>query len=214
MDAKQIKKIYSNLAKEYNSIIKNKAKYIAYKKISKLTIKHLNKKNARILDLGCGTGLSSIEFLKKGYKVTGVDIAKGMISEAKKLPFEKFVCQNIETPLNVSDDSFDAVTLVGVMEFIENPTQLFKEVNKKLIQEGVFALTLPKKMSKNSQLNIKSYYKKEIEKIIKTTNFKIIETHKFFGYRKNNENVEYYGYILKKNEIQNKKICFTNKNFL
>lgn len=37
-----------------------------------------------ILDIGCGTGRHSIEFAKRNYKVTGVDISSGMLSEAKK----------------------------------------------------------------------------------------------------------------------------------
>jgi cyclopropane fatty-acyl-phospholipid synthase-like methyltransferase len=37
-----------------------------------------------ILDIGCGTGRHSIELAKRGYKVTGVDISLGMLSQAEK----------------------------------------------------------------------------------------------------------------------------------
>jgi 2-polyprenyl-3-methyl-5-hydroxy-6-metoxy-1,4-benzoquinol methylase len=37
-----------------------------------------------ILDMGCGTGRHSIEFAKRGYRVTGVDISSGMLMQAEK----------------------------------------------------------------------------------------------------------------------------------
>lgn len=39
---------------------------------------------SHILDVGCGTGRHSVELAKRGYKVTGIDISAGMLSEAKK----------------------------------------------------------------------------------------------------------------------------------
>ncbi|HEX7401980.1 MAG TPA: methyltransferase domain-containing protein [candidate division Zixibacteria bacterium] len=40
-------------------------------------------KRGSILDMGCGTGRHSIELAKRGYKVTGVDLSSGMLSQAK-----------------------------------------------------------------------------------------------------------------------------------
>ena len=39
---------------------------------------------SHILDVGCGTGRHSVELAKRGYKVTGIDISSGMLSQAKK----------------------------------------------------------------------------------------------------------------------------------
>lgn len=201
MRSEQIKNVYSRLAKEYDNIVLNKAKYVAYKKMGLLTIKELNKQgkeDAEILDLGCGTGLSSLEFFKKGYRVTGIDIAEGMIKEAKKLPFERLVCQDIEAPLQVKDTAFDAVVLVGVMEFMEKPAKVFREVRRKLVTDGIFSLTVPVKRPRASKLNIKSYYKKEMEPVFKKAGFIVLKCEKIFGYKKQGETVQYYGYVLKK----------------
>jgi len=40
---------------------------------------------ARLLDLGCGTGWTSVFFAKRGYEVAGVDIAPDMIEQANLL---------------------------------------------------------------------------------------------------------------------------------
>ncbi len=39
---------------------------------------------ASILDIGCGTGRHAVEFARRGYSVTGVDISSGMLAIARK----------------------------------------------------------------------------------------------------------------------------------
>ncbi|MDT3739479.1 MAG: class I SAM-dependent methyltransferase [Candidatus Kapabacteria bacterium] len=41
-------------------------------------------KQARILDIGCGTGRHSIELTKRGYKITGIDLSDSMLKRAKE----------------------------------------------------------------------------------------------------------------------------------
>lgn len=198
MKPEEIKKIYSKLAKDYDKIVLKKVKYTAHRKIGKWVIKELKTKKAKILDLGCGTGLSSLEFFKKGYEVTGIDIAPGMVKQAKKLPFRRLICQNLEARLKVKKEEYDVVVLVGVMEFIKRPVRLFKEINQKLKRKGIVALTVPKKMPKSSKLNIHSYSKKEIEQVFKNAGFKVVGYKDVFGYKKRDEVVSYHGYVLRK----------------
>ncbi|MBW2973467.1 methyltransferase domain-containing protein [Candidatus Woesearchaeota archaeon] len=205
MKPETIKKEYSKLAKEYGRIVKW-AKYTAHLKIARMIIGKISNKKAKVLDLGCGSGISSALFFKKGYQVTGIDIAPGMIKQAKKLPFQKLICQNIEKPLKVPKNHFDAAILTSVMEFIQNPLQLFKRINKVLKDGGYFALTVPKKLTKKQQESlrktkwtIESYHKKEIEPMFKKAGFKIEKKTEFFGwYTKDRRKIQYYGYLLKK----------------
>jgi SAM-dependent methyltransferase len=39
---------------------------------------------ASILDVGCGTGRHSVELARRGFAVTGVDLSKGMLAQARK----------------------------------------------------------------------------------------------------------------------------------
>ena len=199
MKPEEIIKKYSDAAKVYDQKGLDSG-YIADKKIALAVIDELRLKNAKIIDLGCGTGLSSVEFFKKKYNVTGIDITPKMIEEARKYPFEKLICQNLDTPLKVEDNQFDAAVLTGVMEFIQDPLALFKEVNRVLKAEGVFAITVPQKFPEGSKIPFKSYSKKEIEPVFKMAGFRIISCEEFFGYRKwgSGEEINYYGYVLRK----------------
>ena len=42
------------------------------------------KPGMRLLDVGCGTGRHSIEFARRGYRVTGVDLSEDMLARAKQ----------------------------------------------------------------------------------------------------------------------------------
>ena len=87
--------IYSRLAKTYDRELRDDMQYTAYSKVPQLVINALGHKQANILDLGCGTGLSSLLFFELGYDVTGIDGTGAMIRRARKLPYKKVIQQDL-----------------------------------------------------------------------------------------------------------------------
>ncbi len=75
---------------------------------------------ASILDLGCGTGLHAIELGRRGYKVTGIDLAADMIAVAqRKNSGVTFICRDIGE--NSDLGPFDAcVSLYNVVNCLED----------------------------------------------------------------------------------------------
>ncbi|MCU6793314.1 methyltransferase domain-containing protein [Paenibacillus sp. WQ 127069] len=66
----------------------------------------------RFLDLGCGTGKFSIPIANRlGYKVTGVDASKAMLSKTKEKDTEKLIQFIVGDAYNLPflDGYFDAV---------------------------------------------------------------------------------------------------------
>jgi ubiquinone/menaquinone biosynthesis C-methylase UbiE len=197
MRIQDIKEIYSEFSKSYEIDVKRKMRYTAYLKLPKAVIKHLNSTASRILDLGCGTGLSSLVFFKSGYQVTGIDGTRAMIDKARRLPFQKLICQNLEKKLRVKDQSFDAAVMIGIMEYIENPAALFEQVRRKLKRGGIFGLTLPQKSSWYTESGLRSYYKKDIEPVMLEVGFRIIECERILGLEQYGRRAYYWNYVLK-----------------
>lgn len=197
MDVKEIVEVYTYYAGHYENEFTNERRYTAYKRIPQLVIGELGKGPARILDLGCGTGLSSRMFFEKGYEVTGIDITRAMIKKARRLPYKKLIRQNLEEPLAVADGHFDAVVMIGVMEHIESPFKVFNEAHKKLRGGGLFALTAPCKSAWFSSSGLKCYYKKEIEPLVRRAGFKMVFSEKTFGYE-DEEDVYFWNFLLRR----------------
>jgi len=64
-----------------------------------------------LLDVGCGTGRHAIELARRGFRVTGVDISSGMLSQAREKAAAAGVAVTwIETDATrfATDSSFDA----------------------------------------------------------------------------------------------------------
>ena len=102
---------------------------------------------ARILDLGCGTGLELDEFfaMNPSAKVTGIDLAAGMLNELKK----KFSGKDINLILGsyfevpFGEDQFDAsVSVESLHHFTkEEKIPLYKKLKAALKNGGYFILT-------------------------------------------------------------------------
>lgn len=74
----------------------------------------------KILDVGCGTGLSGLALKEAGFEaIDGCDLSKGMLDKAAALDIYRrlFACDLNEPPLDVADEHYNAVTAVGVFSF-------------------------------------------------------------------------------------------------
>ncbi|MDJ0614976.1 MAG: class I SAM-dependent methyltransferase [Rhizobiaceae bacterium] len=75
---------------------------------------------SNILDVGCGTGLSGLALQNAGYtNIDGCDLSEGMLEKAASLEIygRLFACDLNQPPLDVEDQSYDAITAVGIFSF-------------------------------------------------------------------------------------------------
>ncbi len=103
------------------------------------------RKGNKVLEVGCGVGLTSVYLAKKGCKVTGIDISKGMIrkakerAEKKKVKIEFLVADAQKLPFGNS--VFDAVICESVMAFIPDKKRAMKEFARVVKRGGHVGIT-------------------------------------------------------------------------
>ena len=198
MRLRSVQAIYSQFASDYERVMRNDMQYTAHLEVPQLVINALGHQRANILDLGCGTGLSSLPFLERGWQVTGIDGTSSMLHRAQELPYTELIQQDLESPWRVRDRSFDGIVMIGVMEYIANPGALFRQARRKLVDSGVFGVTVPYKSKRCTEANLRTYYKKEIVPVILTAGFTIESCVKTLGFNDAGTRVHYCNYLLRK----------------
>lgn len=110
------------------------------------TIQHKNiiqsyiKRNQKILDYGCGSGLL-VELLRGKYNITGYDINKDVITTAKTLfPHSKLT--NV-----LPNDKYNCIVLSHVIEHTHKPQLMLNQIHNLLLPNGIIIVTTPNSQS-------------------------------------------------------------------
>ncbi|MEK6697996.1 MAG: class I SAM-dependent methyltransferase [Nitrospirota bacterium] len=100
-----------------------------------------NSGKGRILDIGCGSGKFLLQMKRLGWDAVGIDLdLKGArLSKAKGLE----VYQGILEEMSFPEKSFDVITLIHVIEHLEDPLQTLKESRKYLKKGGKLVIVTP-----------------------------------------------------------------------
>lgn len=101
-------------------------------------------KGAAVLDIGCGTGIPIAKSLAHSYYVTGVDVSREMIRQARKnVPTAEFICDDVMS-VEFEPASFDAVVAFYSIFHIprdEHPN-LLRSIHRWLKPGGYLLCTL------------------------------------------------------------------------
>ena len=99
-------------------------------------------KESKILDVGCGTGLSTLQLGRKGYDVLGVDIGKSLIDLAKRntenLRNVKYKISSFEE-LKMPSESYDLI-IFGTSFHWMDPKKVCDKTNKLLKNKGTLVI--------------------------------------------------------------------------
>lgn len=158
---------YDVWAKKYNEDLKN-WQYHAPVEAAKL-LKNFIPESAKILDAGCGTGLTGIALREFGYTdIVGIDISRKSIILAEETgaysSLQQHDLQKQPFPFNI--DAFDAVSCIGVLTYIEDLRSLFQEFGRIVRPGGYIVFTHREDLVKSfnypkllKELEHKNYWK-------------------------------------------------------
>ena len=199
MSQDPIKEEFDLFADEYDDIVVNELKYTAYQRLPRKVIELLDRATASILDLGCGTGLSADLFFEKDFQVTGVDLSPKMIEEARFRPFKKLVCQSLSKPLKVGKAPFDAITCLGVLDFVSKPFEVVEKILSHLKPEGLLSITVPINEPHAADFPVNVFNEAQMEEFFASQQLKVVHKEQFLGYQTDEDTVFFLGYVVKSN---------------
>ena len=130
-----VRKGYSKIASEYQD---QRSGYESVKLLGKII--KLLPKGAKVLDLGCGAGVPVSKTLAdKGYKVTGIDFAQGMLKLARKNVLKAGFRSMDITKMKFRANSFDgAVSYYAIIHIPrEKHGRIYKTLHRILKPGGM-----------------------------------------------------------------------------
>lgn len=116
-----------------------------------------------LADLGCGGGQLLLHAARLGWRSVGVDQAPGMVEEARRLTEGENI-DVIEATFDGSGleaGSFDAVTAIGLIEYLPDDERLFREAARLLRPGGRFAVSCRNRLY--NLLSVNEYTERELE---------------------------------------------------
>ena len=136
----KLRRAFSHAAVNYDSLTS------LHKAIGRELVRKVIMKDdcVRILDAGCGTGYISrkMKFYFPDADVIGLDLAEGMLAQVRKDEEVIHVIQADSACLPFQDATFDIIISNLSYHWVEDLMHAFKDVNRTLKDDGIFAATL------------------------------------------------------------------------
>lgn len=128
---------FSKAAAQYNSIA-SVQRIIAKQAIKNLPIALQGK----ALDIGCGTGIHTQTLANKDAAATGVDIAEGMLAQARKMYSDPIFIQGSAVDLPFSDSQFSTVFSSMALQWVSDTGLVANEIARVLEKSGIAELAI------------------------------------------------------------------------
>jgi demethylmenaquinone methyltransferase/2-methoxy-6-polyprenyl-1,4-benzoquinol methylase len=98
-------------------------------------------RGGRVLDVATGTGLVAAELLRRGFRVTGVDLSPEMLAVAHRRFGDEVELLNASAEaLPLASESFDHLTVTHVLRYVADPGATLAELARVVRPGGVVAL--------------------------------------------------------------------------
>jgi len=111
---------------------------------------------ARVLEVGAGAGLATVEVARRGFEVHSTDSSAGMVALASRHVAEADLEGKAEVTISdvhalpVADASFQAVLALGVLPWLHSPERGLSEISRVLAPGGRVVLSADNRLRLNA----------------------------------------------------------------
>ena len=184
-------KFWDRLSHNYDQTAENDAAH--YRESIQTIREHLDG-SQRVLDIGCATGIISLEIAGEVKEVQGIDISSKMIAEANRKAAELGIQNSTYTQTTLFDErfepqSFDAILAFGVLHYLEDAPQALERMDDLLKTGGLLIAETPCLGEKGSFVSFMislaaklgvlprmHFFKvSELEELVSESNFQVLE---------------------------------------
>jgi len=140
----ELMEVYDGWADRYDRELLEDWGYTSPQKAVQLLLDAMGSPELTVLDAGCGTGLVGVLLKEAGMSsLTGIDYSPGMLAEAgKKGVYDALHTMDMNLPLTLPSDSFDAVTCIGTFTSTHVKPEAVKELARVTRSGGVLVFTV------------------------------------------------------------------------
>ena len=190
-----VEKLFNGFAERFNDSLTNKLEYNLPFLVNEIIIKLSAERKIfdKVIDLGCGTGLSGRGLRSLSGHLTGIDLSVNMIAEAKELNiYDSLIVGDIVEILNSSKDKYDLLIALDVLIYIGEVKEFFKAARACCNKNAFFIFSVESKMGDGYSLLKTARYSHSKSYILNSASegFNLIESQEI------NLRKEYEGWIL------------------
>ncbi len=143
-DSTEAKQLYREWATSYDGSMLDGLAYVTPARTAEMLARHLTRRDAAILDVGCGTGLAGAQLVRRGFTaIDALDFSPEMLAVAEQRGiYGSLIEADLTKTLPVADTSYDALICTGTFTHAHVGATCLDELIRILVPGGLFACTI------------------------------------------------------------------------
>ena len=137
-----VKHLFNNYALHYESHLQNVLEYNLPQKVVAMLRQYNYHTFDKVLDLGCGTGLSGVPLREYTQELIGVDLSPKMLTQARnKNLYNQLIESDILSFLKQTDTYYSLILAIDVLPYFGSLEALFTALMSRLDKNGVLVIS-------------------------------------------------------------------------